>query len=258
MAKFGGSFCHDLFANNLTNTATSIMSEAIADDQESCQDNRATDTDNTDWEDSNEEEKSKSGVDETMSFQRHQLKINPPPKRESLLTLALQSTQHHGPKPPSEYLVPESAYTDVQGVRSLSSSTTVSRAEADGTPVRIGQKGPGGASVHSLHDVVGSPAQSTSLTRYVPDEAAVLSPGTTRHNMVVTELTESLCRQLLRERKANAVLKRRHTLEDVTSLTQCTQQSHVTQNNRDVAACSWDQGIASSWEAFSGYHTRGW
>lgn len=81
VSKFGGSseehgslrvasdsLCHDLFVNNLTNTAQSTPSAVIDEDKDSCQDDIAIDTDNTDWEDSDEEENNKSGGDETMFF----------------------------------------------------------------------------------------------------------------------------------------------------------------------------------------------
>lgn len=273
MSKFGDSSeehgslrvasyspCHYLFANNLPNTAPSTPSAVIDEDRESCQDDTAIDTDDTDWEDSNEEGNRKSGGDEPMAFQRIQLRVNPPPKRESLITLALQSTQHHGSTPRLGHAVPKSTFTDVQRAKAPFSSIKVSPGESGVAPIRIRQK-PSGAARQSLNDIVRSSAQPIPLTSNSANEPVVFSPRMTRHNMLATELTEWLSRHLHWERKeknltANAVLKRRHTHGDVTTLDQSPQRPHITQDTSDIGACSWDQDF--TWEALGGYHTKGW
>ncbi|KAH6980462.1 hypothetical protein EDB80DRAFT_258057 [Ilyonectria destructans] len=83
---------------------------------------------------------------------------------------------------------------------------------------------------------------------------AVLSPRTTRQNMVATELTESLRGHILWERQqksstANAVLKRCHTSHHVANLNQNTERSCISE---DVNA-SWNQCFFSN-----GYHFNGW
>lgn len=273
MSKFGGSseehgslrvasdsLCHDLFANNLANTAPSTPSAVIDEDKESCQDDTAIDTDNTDWEDSNEEETGKSGGDETMFFQRIQSRVKPPPQRKSLITLALQSAQHHGPTPRPGHVVPKYTFNGVQRARTPFSSLKVSPGESNEAPIRIRQK-PSGAARKSLNDVVGSSAQPLPLTSNGAFVPVVVSPRTTRRNMIATELTESLSRHIRWEREekyltANAALKHRRTHRDVTTSDQHPQRSRTTQDNSDFDACRWDQDF--TWDAFGGYHAKGW
>ena len=85
------------------------------------------------------------------------------------------------------------------------------------------------------------------------------SPRTTRRNMLSTELTESLRKHLLWERKqksttANAFLKRRHTAQNVAHL------QEYPDLKPDVAAVeasknnSWNAYFEGPWE----YHAKGW
>ncbi|KAH9905195.1 hypothetical protein F4778DRAFT_697355 [Xylariomycetidae sp. FL2044] len=88
-----------------------------------------------------------------------------------------------------------------------------------------------------------------------------LSPRTTRRNMLSTELTESLRRQLLWERQqksstANAVLKRRHTSHDVANLKQYPEKAYMDKDKDEANASSWNQYFSR--EDFHGYHAQGW
>jgi hypothetical protein len=85
------------------------------------------------------------------------------------------------------------------------------------------------------------------------------SPRTTRRNMLATELTESLRKHLLWERKqksttANAFLKRRHTARDMAHLQEYPDLKpdpaavEASKNN------SWNHYFEGPWE----YHTKGW
>ena len=70
-----------------------------------------------------------------------------------------------------------------------------------------------------------------TTTNSTPHQAA-LSPRTTRRQMLATELTPSLRRNLLWERQqknqtASAVLKRRHTAHDVAHLKQYPERAHM-------------------------------
>ena len=76
--------------------------------------------------------------------------------------------------------------------------------------------------------------------------------------MLATELTESLRKHLLWERKqksttANAFLKRRHTTRDVAHLQD---YPDLKPDHAAVEASnnSWNHYFESSWE----YHTKGW
>ena len=85
------------------------------------------------------------------------------------------------------------------------------------------------------------------------------SPRTTRRNMLATELTESLRKHLLWERKqksttANAFLKRRHTAQNMAHLQEYPDLKpdpaavEASKNN------SWNHYFEGPWE----YHTKGW
>ncbi|KAK9324552.1 hypothetical protein V1517DRAFT_316782 [Lipomyces orientalis] len=83
-----------------------------------------------------------------------------------------------------------------------------------------------------------------------------LSPRSTRRNMLATELSESLRRNLLWERQqknvtAAALLKRRHTSHDVANLT------HYPEPSRAVAGSSYGDRAEFDHTEF-GYHARGW
>ncbi|KAI3530415.1 hypothetical protein CABS02_14527 [Colletotrichum abscissum] len=87
---------------------------------------------------------------------------------------------------------------------------------------------------------------------------AVLSPRTTRRNMLATELTNSVRRNMLWERRqksatANAVLKRHHTSHDVANLKQYPEIARTTTRK--------DSSIDALYLAFhtgDDYNTRGW
>jgi hypothetical protein len=97
-----------------------------------------------------------------------------------------------------------------------------------------------------------------TTTNVTPHQAA-LSPKTTRRQMLATELTASLRRHLLWERKqknqtASAVLKRRHTAHDVANLKQYPDKVHLGTE---------DKGDHGSWNQYFGqglgeYHSKGW
>ncbi|KAK9316542.1 hypothetical protein V1522DRAFT_257181 [Lipomyces starkeyi] len=83
-----------------------------------------------------------------------------------------------------------------------------------------------------------------------------LSPRSTRRNMLATELSESLRRNLLWERQqknvtAAALLKRRHTSHDVANLT------HYPEPSRVAAGSSYSDRAEFDHTEF-GYHARGW
>jgi Protein of unknown function (DUF3295) len=96
-----------------------------------------------------------------------------------------------------------------------------------------------------------------------------LSPRTTRRNMLQTELTESLRKHLLWERQVkgsttNAVLKRRHTSNDIKNLKEYPNAGntagpalHFDPANDKLAtnASSWDNYFDSGLQE---YHQKGW
>ncbi|KAF7548353.1 hypothetical protein G7Z17_g7119 [Cylindrodendrum hubeiense] len=79
------------------------------------------------------------------------------------------------------------------------------------------------------------------------------SPGTNRRDMLTSELPESLRRHMLWERQqksstVNAVLKRRHTLEDVPKL----KQEHATPCPNPIRSFQEFRTVCN------GYHDKGW
>jgi hypothetical protein len=81
------------------------------------------------------------------------------------------------------------------------------------------------------------------------------SPRTTRRNMLATELTESLRKNLLWERRqksstANAVFKRRHTAQNMANLQEYPGEEALDTSKNN----SWNHIFDAPWE----YHTKGW
>ncbi|PBP17743.1 DUF1752-domain-containing protein [Diplocarpon rosae] len=113
--------------------------------------------------------------------------------------------------------------------------------------------------LNSIAEIPRSAAQPIipTTTNTIPHQLA-LSPRTTRRNMLASELTVSLRQHLLWERKqksqtANAVLKRRHTAQDVANLKQYPDQAYMDQEGSHQ----------STWNDYYGhglgeYHSRGW
>lgn len=249
------------FANNLTTEIPSASSAVIDEDDESCYDESAIDDDDEDWEDSNEEESSKNSVDEKTFFQRVDSNANLTSRR-SLITLALESNQRRGPAShlgnvasQSTSAIPLRARNHFNGPSMVASPN-----DSDDAPLMMKRK-PRGGPLRSINEIPRSSAQPIAPTSNGVSQPIAFSPRTTRRNMMSTELTESLRRHLLWERSqktstANAVLKRRHTSQDVANLKQYPQQAHMNRDNNDVNASSWDQEFTR--EAFAGYHTKGW
>lgn len=88
---------------------------------------------------------------------------------------------------------------------------------------------------------------------------AALSPRTTRRNMLATELTASLRRNIVLERSqksstANAMLKRRHTSQDVANLKQYPERPFMKKDDASNSS-SWDQYFKNP---FVGYQAQAW
>jgi hypothetical protein len=112
-------------------------------------------------------------------------------------------------------------------------SLAASPNESDEAPLMMkGMRGPG---LKPIHEVPRSTAQLIMTGPNHLQPQAVLSPCTTRRNMLATELTESFRLHLLRERQqkslaANAVPKRRHTSHDVANLKQFPEKPCIKQS----------------------------
>jgi hypothetical protein len=112
-----------------------------------------------------------------------------------------------------------------------------------------------------INEVPRSAAQPINVTAAGMHYQAALSPRTTRRNMLATELTESLRRNLLRERSqktqtANAVLKRRHTSHDVANLKQYPEKPFMKKDKEvDTNPSSWDQYFENP---FAAHQAQAW
>jgi len=215
------------------------------------------DDDSSEWEDS-VEESGKSSVEEKFNFQRVDSKVNLTSRR-SLLTLMVEQTKR------TQRLANNASQSTSAIPRARAAlngpSLVASPNDSDEAPLMM-KRGNRPAPMRSIHE--GGPrtaAQPINVAATGVHPQAALSPRTTRRNMLATELTESLRRQLLWERSqktstANAVLKRRHTSHDVANLKQYPEKPYMNRENNDANASSWDQYFNK--DTFTGYHAQGW
>lgn len=245
---------------NLTTTIPSSSSAIAEDDEDISYDESAIESDDDDeWEDSNEDSRANS-VDDKTFFQRVDSKANLTSRR-SLITLALEQNNRRGnlggvasQSTPAIHQRSRTAFNGPSLVASPNDSS-------DEAPLEMKRQSRG-APLRPIKEAArpsAQPIRTNALNGMTQPMA--LSPRTTRRNMLATELTESLRRDLLWERSqksstANAVLKRRHTSNNIANLKQYPQQPYMNRDNGDVNANSWDQDFAR--EAFGGYHSKGW
>lgn len=236
-----------------------FASSAISDGEQSDEDwndESAIDDedDSSDWEDS-VEESGKSSMNEKLRFIRVDSKVNLTSRR-SLITLGLANNNHAR----VQKLANNASQSTSAIPRARSAlngpSLVASPNDSDDAPLMM-KRGTRAPPMRAINEVPRSAAQPIAVTTTMHHQAA-LSPRTTRRNMLATELTESLRRHLLWERSqksstANAVLKRRHTSQDVANLKQYPERP-----------CMKDNGDSGSWNQyfnknpFTGYHAEGW
>jgi hypothetical protein len=141
-------------------------------------------------------------------------------------------------------------------------SVVASPNDSDDAPLMMKNRGPSCAPpMRPITEIPRSQAQPINAMAMGMHHQAAFSPRTTRRNMLATELTESLRRNLLHERSqktstANAVLKRRHTSHDVANLKQYPERSYMKKDNESNSR-EWDQQYFNK-NAFTGYHAQGW
>jgi len=211
------------------------------------------DDDSSDWEDS-VEDSGKSSVEDKFNFQRVDSKPDLTSRR-SLITLMVEQNnraQRLGSK--SSPAIPRT-HNPLNGPSLVNSPN-----DSDEAPLMM-KRGTRPPPMRPANEVPRSSAQPINVTATGMNYQAALSPRTTRRNMLATELTESLRRQLLWERSqksstANAVLKRRHTSQDVANLKQYPERPYMNRANNDANAGSWDQYFNK--DTFTGYHAQGW
>ncbi|KYK55013.1 hypothetical protein DCS_06974 [Drechmeria coniospora] len=209
------------------------------------------DDDSSEWEDSMEDS-NKSSVDEKF-FQRVPSKANLT-SRPSLITLMLaqndRAAKLGNQASQSTSALPRSRAGP--GAPSLGASPN----DSDEAPLMM--KGMRSSPLKPISEVPRSGPQPIVAVNAVSAHAA-LSPRTTRRNMLATELTGTLRRQLLWERQqksstVNAVLKRRHTSQDVANLKQFPDKPCLKEAEDD--STNWNKYFSK--ETLNGYHSKGW
>ncbi len=211
------------------------------------------DDDSSDWEDLMEETH-KSSVDEKF-FQRVESKVNLA-SRPSLLTLMFEQNERQKNLSNQASL----SASAIMPSRVTASGPTLGASPNDSDEGPLMMRGMRPSGLKPISEVPRSSARPIAAQTNCVYAQAALSPGTTRRNMLSTELTESLRRNLLWERQqktstANAVLKRRHTSHDVANLRQFPEKPCL-KKSEDANAASWNQYFNR--DAFGGYHSKGW
>ncbi|KAI1106579.1 DUF1752-domain-containing protein [Jackrogersella minutella] len=232
-----------------------------SDQSDSYMDESAIDDDDEDseWEDSIEES-GKSSVDDAVQFKRVPSKPNLTSQR-SLISLMFAGQEERA-KGLSNYAshstpaIPQRART----LQSHSNMNVVSSPNDSDNGLEM-RRGLRSTPLKPINEVPRSSAQPILTNQQTHHHQAALSPRTTRRNMLATELTESLRRQLLWERQqktstANAVLKRRHTSLDVANLKQYPEKAYMAKGKDEPNSSSWNQYFSR--EDLGGYHAQGW
>jgi hypothetical protein len=251
-----------------TSFSNQVMTRTLStpsDQSGSYVDESAIDDDDEDdeWEDSIEES-GKSSMDETVTFEHTKQVPSKPnlPSQRSLISLMFAGQEERA-KGLSNY-ASHSTPAITQRARHLQHvpNQAASPNDSDDHGIEMRRRlRPGPTPMKSITEVPRSSAQPivTRPTTHYHQQAA-LSPRTTRRNMLATELTESLRRNLLWERQqksstANAVLKRRHTSHDVANLKQYPETSYINKSKDEVNSNNWNQFLR---EEYGGYHAQGW
>ncbi|KAH0420296.1 DUF1752 domain containing protein [Colletotrichum camelliae] len=222
---------------------TDYVEESAIDDED----------DSSDWEDE-ACERLQPSMDEKITFQRVDSKVDLTSRR-SLITLMIDH-QNEGSRAGNVPSQSTSALPPTRTSHLVSPPLAVSPNDIDDAPLMM-KRGKRSSSLNPITEVPQSAAQPITATAS-HSHLQALCPRTTRRNMLATELTESLKRNLLWERQqksstANAVLKRRHTSTDVSNLKQCPEKVY-TKKYEDVA-----NALQYFYEYNPGnYHSKGW
>ncbi|KAL2161947.1 hypothetical protein VTH06DRAFT_7732 [Thermothelomyces fergusii] len=243
--------------NNEVVTQT-YTSSAISDTEDDYLDESAIDDDDEEWEEESAEESGSSVAEEKLQFRRIDSTANLPTRR-SLITLMLAANNNRAQRLGNVASQSTSALSRTRA--SLNGPSLVaSPNDSDEAPLMM-KRGPARAPpMRPINEIPRSGAQPINVAATGMHHQAALSPRTTRRNMLATELTESLRRNLLRERSqktstANAVLKRRHTSTDVSNLKQYPEKPFMKKDKDvDTDPNSWDKyfqnpfaGYAQAW-----------
>ncbi|KAF9876106.1 hypothetical protein CkaCkLH20_06552 [Colletotrichum karsti] len=249
------------FADQVVTRTINDNNSAIADDSETDYVDESAiddDDDSSDWEDSIEDS-NKSSLDDKTLFQRVDSKVNLTSRRSLISMMIEQKDRSHNLGNIASQST--SALPWSRTSHPAPPTLAVSPNDSDDAPLMM-KRGIRSSPLKPINEVPRSAAQPITATASHSHLQAALSPRTTRRNMLATELTESLRRNLLWERQqksstANAVLKRRHTSHDVANLKQYPEKPYMNQNtNEDVAVGP--QYFSKDTDNFGGYHSKGW
>lgn len=192
------------------------------------------DDDDCAWEDE-EEQTTQSHAQEADWYRRVDLKLKPALRRSLLTTMMRSTQQQHA----ARRTTPE-----VQKPRTRSPDGPLSS-----HPVTIEP-----ASMMMVEVIRSRPVMMAPTD--VNSSAPVLSPRSTRHNMLSTELTESLRKHLLWDRQVirsatNTSRKRRHTTGDMFKPQRFRDENAYTQGSNSQVMEYLNHGLQE-------YHQKGW
>ncbi|KAG8423676.1 hypothetical protein J3458_000551 [Metarhizium acridum] len=241
--------------SNLTAQALQQSESAVDSDTEAeyVDESAIDDDDSSDWEDSTEDS-GKSSVDDKF-FQRVESKANLA-SRPSLITLMLAQNER------ARTLGNQASQSTpaIHRTRAAPNGPSLGVSPNDSDEAPLMMKGMRHSPLKPISEIPRSSAQPITTHATHVNFPAAFSPRTTRRNMLATELTESLRLNLVWERQqkklgSKAMLKRRHTSQDVANLKQYPQKACI-KASEDVEAHSWNQHFSK--EALNGYHSKGW
>lgn len=198
------------------------------------------DDDSSDWEDS-DDQSGPSSVNEKDMFQRVDSRPNLTSRRSLLTTLMHE---------------PDRAKALQNAASRSTPMLRRQRTTPPNGPSVPGSPEPGASIAMPVHNVTRSkPIIMTTSNTHPPQLA--LSPRTTRRNMLSTELTESLRKNLLWERQHRstgnlAALKRRHTAQDMSKLKQYPESISLSQQNGPKLNNDYFHA------GLQEYHAKGW
>ncbi|KAL2115943.1 hypothetical protein VTJ04DRAFT_10198 [Mycothermus thermophilus] len=206
--------------NNQVVTQTYNTSAISSDSEEEYLDESVIDDDDDEWEEESNESGS-SVAEPKIEFKRVESTANLT-SRPSLITLMLAKndrTQRLGGVASQSTSALPRARANLNGPQPI-----VSPNDSDEPPLMM-KRGNRPPPLRSINEMSRATAQPININASGFHHSAPLSPRTTRRHMLATELTDSLRRNLLLERSqksatANAVLKRRHTAQDLPKLKQ--------------------------------------
>lgn len=221
------------------------------------------DDDSSDWEDSITES-GRSSVDEKPLFQRVDSRPNLV-SRPSLLTMMMHQPQRYGgPHGRGGHGSRSTPALQRSRLSSPNGPSTAASPDDYDDENTLTMKGPE------------FPRAKPIVTRPIPCYSVAYSPRTTRRNMLATELTESLRRNLLMERQqkttsAAAAFRRRHTAHDMANLQEYpgpnrSSKPGAMNTNNPTNQAAKDKEVSknnSSWNHYFDYnpweyHDKGW